>query len=468
MEQFQCTVCQWVYDEMIGLPESGIASGTLFSEIDKNWVCPICASGKEKFTSITPQQFNRISYFGPLERHEDVMEPDLRSIFTKAVTGEEELSSMRTVKYINLLEDILFIPGQLAKRPLRDDEADVNLKTVIGPKAKKPMEMKVPFFVSHMSFGALSREAKIALAKGSALVGTAIGSGEGGMLLDEKTAAYQYIFEYATGKFGATEEVMKQADGLEIKIGQAAKAGLGGHLPGNKVTEEIAAVRGVEPFTSIVSPANHSDIHTKEDLKRKVDWLRDLSGGVPIGIKIVAGDIDADLEWAVGSGPDFITVDCRGGATGTAPVHVKDNFGMPIPYALTRIRKYYSKNDIKDISLVITGGVRTSADIAKCLAMGADAVALGTVAMIGVGCQQYRMCHLGTCPVGVATQDPNLRKRFDIDKSAQMLANLFNVYKIEIEDYIRIVGKRDVHQLNVSDLITTNAEISNFTPIEHM
>lgn len=469
MAQYQCTVCGWIYDETEGSPDDGYPAGTPFSDLPVEGTCPFCKSGKDKFELISPQSAttSSLSYFGELERPADEVEPDLRSIFTKAVTGEEELSSMRTVKHKNLLEEIVFIPGQLSKKPLRDEETEVNLKTIIGPKAKKPLEMDLPFMVSHMSFGALSKEAKIALAKGSAMARVATGSGEGGMLPEEKEAAYKYIFEYATGRFGATDDVIKQADAVEIKIGQAAKAGLGGHLPAAKVTEEIARVRNVKPYTSIVSPANHADINSKEDLKNKVTWLRKLTGGVPIGIKIVAGDIEKDLEIAVFSKPDFITIDCRGGATGTAPVHVKDNFSIPAPYATCRARKFMDQKGISDITIVITGGLRTSADIAKCLAMGADVVALGTVSMIAIGCQQYRLCHLGNCPMGVATQEPDLRQRFDIEKSATMLANLFKVYKAELKDFVRILGKKDIHDLDVSDLITLNSDISTYTDIRH-
>ncbi len=292
--------------------------------------------------------------------------------------------------------------------------------------------------------------------------------GEGGLLEEEFQNAWVYVYEYSTGRFGATEENMKKAYAIEIKIGQAAKAWLGGHLLGTKVTEEIAHVRWVPVWQDVISPANHTDIHTKEDMKSRVAYLRELSGGKPIGIKIVASHIEADLEVALFCEPDFITIDCRGWATGAAPTHVKDNVCIPAPYAIHRARKFLDARWVgHDITLLVTGGFRTSADIAKAIAMGADGVGVATVAMIGIWCQQYRVCHKGTCPVGIATQNPDLRARFDMYKSAEMLVRLFHVYREELEDFVRILGKKDIHTLDTSDLVTISSEISEHTDVKH-
>ena len=471
--KFICTVCKWEYDEQQGYPDSNIPPNTKFEDLPEDFKCPVCFSEKSLFEKVVTektepdQPSSNIQPDTPQHISSNPVEPELLSIINKAKSGKIELSSMRSLKHKSQLDDILFVPGQLHRKPLRDDEVEVNLKTIIGPAAKNPMKIDLPYFVSHMSFGALSREAKIALAKGSAKIRTATASGEGGMLQEEKEAAFQYIFEYSTGQFGVTDEVLKQADAIEIKIGQAAKSGLGGHLPGDKVTEEIALVRGVKPNSSVISPANHRDINNKTELKEKVEWLRTKSNGKPIGIKLVAGNIESDLDEALFAKPDFITFDCRGGATGTSPTHVKDNFAIPLPYALHRARTYFKQNNIQNTSLIIAGGIRTSADITKCLAMGADCVALGTVAMIGIGCEQYRQCHTGRCPTGVATQDPDLRKKLSINQSADMLYNLFKVYQLEIEDYVKIVGKGDIHQLNIKDLVTLNHELTQYAGIKH-
>jgi len=229
-----------------------------------------------------------------------------------------------------------------------------------------------------MSFGALSKEAKIALAKGSAAVQTIICSGEGGILPEEFDAAYRYIFEYVPNRYSATEENLKNVGAIEIKIGQSAKPGMGGHLPGNKVTSEIAKIRGFKEGEDIISLSHFEDISSPQDLKQRVDWLRETSEGRPIGIKLAAGDIEADSEVAVYAGPDFITLNGRAGATGSAPKFVKASTSIPTLFAIYRARKYLDENDVTDVSLMITGGLRISSDFAKALALGADAVAIST------------------------------------------------------------------------------------------
>ena len=319
-----------------------------------------------------------------------------------------------------------------------------------------------------MSFGALSREIKIALATGSAAVGTAICSGEGGILHDELQASHRYIFEYVPNRYSATAENLQRVDAIEIKIGQSAKPGMGGHLPGRKVTREIAEVRDRAEGADIISPAHFEDIRTRDALRRKVDWLRDTSGGKPIGIKIAAGNLEADLEFALHANPDFITVDGRAGATGAAPKFIKDATSVPTIFALRRARKYLDERQLDGISLVITGGLRVSSDFAKALALGADAIAVASAALMASGCQQYRICNTGNCPVGITSQDPKLRARLRIDKSAQRLENFLRVSTEELKAFSRLTGNENVHGLSLSDICTVNSEISGHTEIEHV
>ncbi|MBF0381088.1 MAG: rubredoxin [Magnetococcales bacterium] len=460
-QQYECDVCSWVYDENLGDPDGGIEPGTLWKDIPDDWVCPDCGAGKDEFTHIVKKVKPASFYLEKWQRKSDEREGDLSAILNKAITGRESLSPMRTGKWQNPLEDIVFLPAQLARSPIDYRDLNPDLAITIGPKAKRPLELKLPFYVSDMSFGSLSKEAKIALAKGSAAAGTAIFGGEGGLLAPEYEAAKAYVFEYSTGRFGASQENLKKSHAIQIKVGQAAKAGLGGHLLAAKVTPEIAEARGVKAGEDIISPAHHPDILSPQDLKKKVAWLREVSDGAPIGVKIVAGRIEEDIEVAIAGEVDFITIDSRGGGTGAAPDHIKDNVCIPLPHALSRATKVLQKKGVRDaISLLVTGGVRTSADIAKCLALGADGVGLATTSMIGIGCQQYRVCHKGTCPVGIATQDGELRKRFDVDKSAAMLDNLFHVYGAELADFIRICGKSSVGELSKDDLSGLTIDIA--------
>ena len=275
------------------------------------------------------------AYLAPWKRSSDDLEIHMADIHAMAETGSPIVEAMRTRLKTFSWDDVLIKGAQLATAPRNEDEP-VCTRTVIGPAAQHPLILDTPIVVSHMSFGAVSREIKIALATGSAAVGTAICSGEGGILEDELNAACKFIFEYVPNQYSVTDENLQRVDAIEIKIGQSAKPGMGGLLPGNKVTSEIAAVRGRTVGESIISPARYSDIRTPDDLKRKVAWLREKSGGKPIGVKLAAGNIEADLEFAVYAEPDFITFDGRAGATGAAPKFVKDATSVPSVFALCR------------------------------------------------------------------------------------------------------------------------------------
>lgn len=389
----------------------------------------------------------------------------MEEIHQMAVTGKTIGGAMGTKMPMPSWDDILLLGAQLNPPPL-DEEDPVNTMTVIGKHAKKPMVLENPVYVSHMSFGALSKEIKVALAKGSAMAKTAMCSGEGGILPEEREAAYKYIFEYIPNKYSVTDENLRRADAIEIKIGQGTKPGMGGHLPGEKVTEEIARLRGKNPGEDVQSPSKFPELNSREDLKDMVSMLRNRSDGRPIGIKIAAGRIERDLEYCVCAEPDFITIDGRGGATGSSPLFLREATTVPTIYALYRARKYLDSVR-SDISLVITGGLRISADAAKALAMGADAVAVASAALIAAACQQYRICGSGNCPVGIATQNPELRERLKVEQAAKRVANYLNVTKEELKTFARITGHGNVHDLSVEDLVTVSREISEFTNIPH-
>ncbi|ERJ12857.1 glutamate synthase-related protein [Haloplasma contractile] len=390
----------------------------------------------------------------------------VEEIKTLAKTGETINSAMRTLETFPDFKSILFKGSQLKRMPLNSDE-QVDIKTVIGKNAKKPLELSMPFYVSHMSFGALSKEAKVTLAKGSSEVNTAMCSGEGGMLPESRDAAKKYIYELGTSKYTHDEDSIRKADAVELKIGQGVKPGLGGHLPACKVTAEIAKVRGINENEDLVDPARFASVDDITDLIEKVEWVRDLSGGVPVGIKLSTGNLEEDLAYALMARPDFITIDCRGGATGSTPKFIKDNVGIPPIFAIRRARKYLDKMN-SEVTLCATGGFRDSSDIAKGLALGADAIALATASLISIGCIQARICNTNKCPAGITTQDQSLRKLLDKDKAVKQFINFYNVTAKELKTFSRSNGKNDIHELNVDDLMTTNNEVSLNTDILHV
>ena len=458
---YKCTICGYVYDEE--------KEGKPFSELD---VCPICKQPPEKFEAVgatkesAPKKEEQLDLSYPKEtRKTDSDYRYMKEIHEMAVTGTSAIEAMGTQMAMPNWDDILVLGAQLNPMPL-DEHAEVSLRTVIGKHAKKPMVLDMPVYISHMSFGALSRETKIAMAKGSAAVGTAMCSGEGGILPEEKEAAYKYIFEYVPNQYSVTDENLKSSDAIEIKIGQGTKPGMGGHLPGGKVTPEIAKIRNKPLGMDVISPSKFPGINSADDLKNLVTDLRTRSDGRPIGIKIAAGRIEKDLEFCVYAEPDFITIDGRGGATGASPAIIRDSTSVPTIYALYRARKYLDSIQ-SDIDLVITGGLRVSSDFAKAIAMGADAVAIASAAMVAAACQQYRICGTGMCPVGIATQDETLRKRLHIEAAAKRIENYLSCSAQELRTFARITGNSDIHNLSVDDLCTINREISEHTNIPH-
>ena len=471
MAVFKCRICGFIYDEeKEGIPVSALKE------------CPVCRQSPDNLELVegdqkaeAPQAAENgekaegeeelsLEYDRTLVRHDPACRY-MDEIHQMAVTGKTIGGSMGTQMKMPGWDDILILGAQLNPMPL-DDGEPVNTMTVIGKHAKKPMILSTPVYISHMSFGALSKEIKVALSKGSAMAKTAMCSGEGGILPEEKTAAYRYIFEYVPNKYSVTRENLRSSDAIEIKIGQGTKPGMGGHLPGEKVTSAIAAIRNKPVGQDVQSPSKFPDIRTKDDLKDLVSRLRAESDGRPIGIKIAAGRIERDLEFCVYAEPDFITIDGRGGATGSSPLFLREASSVPTIYALCRARKYLDSVR-SDISLVITGGLRVSSDFAKAIAMGADAVAIATAPLIAAACQQYRICGSGNCPMGIATQDESLRARLKEEAAAKRVANFLNCSTEELKTFARVTGHKDIHSLSVDDLCTINREISEFTNIPH-
>ena len=469
MARYRCSICGEIYDED--------AEQVKFDELPDDWVCPVCGASKSDFVRLEEDDSPKaepasepapeaaesdISIDPKLVRHDN---GPMDEIHTLALTGKSVGEPMDTLLPVPSFDDILFLGGQLAHPPL-DDGAEVDISVAIGKRAAKPMVIDTPVYISHMSFGALSGRAKKALSIGSAMARTAICSGEGGVLSDEIDNSYKYIFEYVPNRYSATMDTYERCDAVEIKIGQGTKPGMGGHLPGDKVTDIISVMRGRPKGKDILSPSRFPEINGPEDLRAMVDMLRKETKGKPIGVKIAAEHIEEDLEFISKSGCDFITIDGRGGATGSSPKFLKDATTVPTLYALSRARRYMDEHGMEQ-ELVITGGLRTSKDFIKALAMGADAIAVASAALIALGCQKYRACNSGKCPMGIATQDPELESRLDSEIGAQRVANYLNVSSEELRVFLRVSGHRSLDELSLNDLCTVSSEISQHTGIRH-
>jgi len=373
------------------------------------------------------------------------------------------ISSGRSNKFGKFgFDDLVFVPAQLAKRPVDYFMEEISSETIIGKNSKKPIVLETPIIIGAMSFGALSKEAKIALAKASTMAGTMENTGEGGVLPEEREFSRRLIIQYSTGRFGITEEILKKADAVEIKIGQGAKPGQGGLLPKEKITEEIAQIRNVPVGKDIHSPAYHLDIKNIDDLEKKVNWLKSLTGGVPIIIKLAAGDIENDVGLAVKANPDIIAIDGMEGGTGAAPEVISNEVGTPTLVALARARKILDKIGARQ-ELWIGGGLNNGGDFAKALALGADAVFCATSLLIAMGCTYCRLCYLGKCPKGIATQDVELRKKLNVEESAQKIANFIKNSTEEIKMIAGVCGENDIHKLNKGHLRALNSEIARIT-----
>jgi len=362
--------------------------------------------------------------------------------------------------------DLQFVVAQLARSPLLDHEP-VGTGLVVGPRAAKPLTLAIPLLVSDMSFGALSQEAKTALARGAELAGTGICSGEGGMLPEEQAANSHYFYELASAKFGWRPELATQVQAFHFKGGQGAKTGTGGHLPGAKVTEKIAAVRGLTVGEPAISPSHFPDLIAPADFREVAAQVRELSGGIPVGFKLSAQHIEEDIDFALEVGVDYLILDGRGGATGAAPDLFKQNISVPTLAALPRARRHLDRTVGRDVTLIITGGLRTDADFCKALALGADGIAVANAAIQAIGCLGMRACHTNNCPVGIATQRPHLRARLVVDQSAKRLARYFTATIELMQVMARACGHRQLRDFTAHDLTTWKREIADLTGVRY-
>lgn len=418
-----------------------------------------------------PQHFRRKDYLGQFaDLHGDPVEPHVSYIQQLARNGLSQTGHHGPVSAMGVplaelprWDSLQVVTAQLARRPLADDD-DVGTELVIGPNANKPLKLSMPIFVSDMSFGALSQEAKIALARGAELAGTAVCSGEGGMLEEEQAENCRYMYELASAKFGWELSKASRIQAFHFKAGQGAKTGTGGHLPGDKVKGKIAEVRGLKEGQPAISPSRFEDLVTPEDYRRLADEVREVSGGIPIGFKMSAQHIEDDIAFALSASADYIILDGRGGGTGAAPNVFKNNISIPTIPALARARQFLDRENA-NVTLIITGGLRTESDFLKALALGADGVAIANSAMQAIGCLGMRACQTNNCPVGIATQKDNLRARLKTEVSAKQLQRFLEASTELMRVIARACGHAHLNQFSIRDLATFDRQIADLTGV---
>jgi glutamate synthase domain-containing protein 2 len=400
-------------------------------------------------------------------------------IHIKAELGRYRMRGFSIFKRIPHWDDLTFLPGTLTRFVIEGYREKCITETVIGPKAKRPLVLDIPIYITGMSFGALSYEAKIALARGATMAGTATCSGEGGMIPDERRYSSKWFYQCIQSRYGFNPHHLRLADACEFFIGQGCKVGLGGHLMGQKVTDQVAEMRSLPAGIDQRSPARHPDWLGPDDLAIKINEIREATDGqIPIQLKLGAARVYDDVRMAIKTGPDSIYIDGMEGSTGAGPHVATEDTGIPGIAAIRQARKALDDlGKTGEISLVYAGGIRNGGDVAKALALGADAVAIGHAALMALNCNKdipeadyvkevgveagycYH-CHTGRCPVGVTTQDPVLRKRLDPDAAAERVYNFLHTLTMECQMMARACGKTNVHSLEPEDLAALTMEAS--------
>src|SRR5437016_13354078 len=379
-------------------------------------------------------------------------------------------------------DDLTFVPGTLTRIPLEGYREKCATKTVLGTRfASQPIELEIPLMVTGMSFGALSRNAKAALARGANQAGTSTTTGDGGMLDLERTESRVMVYEVLPSRYGINVQHLRQADAIELTIGQGAKPGTGGLLLGSKVSAEIARLRDLPPGVDQRSPCRHPDFLGPDDLVIKIEELREATDWkVPIFVKLGASRVYDDVKLAAKAGADVVVIDGMEGGTGASPDVLQEHTGIPTLAAVCEARAALEELGLYGVvQLIIAGGIRHGSDAAKAMALGADAVYVGTAALIALNCNKplyvedyaaigaapyhCHHCHTGRCPVGITTQDPELVKRLELDPAAERVANWFHAVTAEIQILARACGKRDVHDLEPEDLRALTLEASLIT-----
>ena len=386
----------------------------------------------------------------------------------KAAYGKYRIRGCASPRKMPDFSDLMVLPSMLTRLPLDTYREDCETRTVLGARfAKKPLVIETPIMIAGMSFGALSKNAKIALAKATQKVGTVISNGEGGLLPEELENSYRQSVQVLASRMGFTRRNLEVADMIEVLYGIGAKPGLSGHLMGEKVSDEVAKVRKIPKGIDLSSHIRAGDAFGADDMVIKMQQMREMTNWeTPIFAKLAAARVKEDVKMAVKIGFDGIILDgCQGG-TGAAPVMAADNLGIPIMPAIVQAVKVLEEMGVRDeVSLIVSGGIKDGADLAKALALGADAVAIGTAAMVAMGCRVCMNCQAGKCPFGIGTQDPDLVAKLDVDEAADKVANYITAMTTEAQLIAKAAGKSKLCNLEREDLRALTLETAAMTGI---
>ncbi|MDO5852081.1 MAG: glutamate synthase-related protein [Methanobacteriaceae archaeon] len=394
---------------------------------------------------------------------------DMLEIRRKRQTGSYKVRGCGATRKIPTFSDLSILPAQVSRPPIDKYREPCNSKVILGNRyAENPLEIDTPIMIGAMSFGAISKEAKIALARGATLAGTVTNTGEGGMLPEERQYADKLIAQYASGRFGVSANYLKNAEAVEIKIGQGAKSGMGGHLLGEKVTADVSKIRMIPEGSDALSPSRHMDIVGPEDLSMKISQLREITDWkIPIIVKFTSGRVGQDVKIAAKAGADIIVVDGMQGGTGAGPDVVTEHSGIPTIASIVEADNALKEVNLRDeVSLVAAGGIRTGDDVAKALALGADAIYIGTAALVALGCKVCQTCYSGKCAKGIATQDHILRRRLEPKQAGNYVANYIKAMTEEAKMLTQQAGNTDLRKLEKQDLVALTIEASKLTGVK--
>jgi glutamate synthase domain-containing protein 2 len=396
---------------------------------------------------------------------------DIKSIYKQAEAGGMLFTGMGNDRpYVSYFDRMVLDACQVTNPSIDPLREPMELRTYLGSKPNAlefaertggalatrlgpQVALETPIIFAAMSYGAISLQAHKALARAASLAGSLMNTGEGGLHKELYPYSDRIIVQVASGRFGVDQEYLDRGAAVEIKIGQGAKPGIGGHLPGEKVSQEVSQTRMIPEGSDALSPAPHHDIYSIEDLSQLIYALKEATRySKPVGVKIAAvHNVAAIASGIARAGADFVYIDGFRGGTGAAPTMIRDNIGIPIEMAIAAVDDRLHQEGIRNqVTLIAAGGIRNSGDVAKAIALGADVVAIGTAALLAMGCHLCQKCNTGNCSWGIATQRPELTRRLETEETTERLVNLLRGWSLELKDFLGALGVNAIESLRGS------------------